>query len=142
MSTLAYILISGVLGVTGQLILKRSMAALGPLTLGPDTALAITWRLMLDPMVILGVVVTVSGTFFWLIALSRVDLSYAYPFASLNYLLILLASWGAFGEQPTPMRVAGVVIICLGVWAISRTPARTAASRERLASAVDGETKG
>ena len=46
--------------------------------------------------------------------LSRADLSYAYPFASLNYVLVLLSAWWLLGEQPSPTRMIGVVVICFG----------------------------
>lgn len=125
MNPVFYILISGALGVTGQVILKQAMLAAGPLQLAPDTLVGTLVALASNPLVVVGLGVTVSGTFFWLIALSRLDLSYAYPFASLNYILILVSSWWIFGEQPSAMRVFGVVAICVGVWAISRTAPRT-----------------
>ena len=128
-SILAYIVVSGALGVAGQLVLKWSVADLGPLDLRLNTALPVIWALATNSLVILGLGITVSGTFFWLVALSRVDLSYAYPFASLNYIFVLLCSWWILGERPSPVRVIGVVVICLGVWAISRTPAKTPAGR-------------
>ena len=125
MGALRYILLSGTLGVAGQLIMKQAMLGYKPDLLGPGDLVAAGVLLLLNPMVILGLAVYVSGTFFWLIALSRVDLSYAYPFASLNYILILLASWVLLGEQPSLARIGGVVAISVGVWAISRTTART-----------------
>lgn len=125
MNSLKYILTSGVFGVVGQLVLKRAIAGMGPLSLRPDTVLGVALGLILNPLVLLGLAVYACGTFLWLIALSRVDLSYAYPFASLNYVLVLLASWLVLGEQPSIPRVVGVVVICCGVYAISRTPAKT-----------------
>ncbi len=125
MGNLRYILASGVFGVAGQLVLKRGIAAMGPLSLRPDTVLGIALGLILNPLVLLGLAIYACGTFLWLIALSRVDLSYAYPFASLNYVLVLLSSWLVLGEQPSIPRIVGVVVICCGVYAISRTPART-----------------
>jgi multidrug transporter EmrE-like cation transporter len=129
MSPLFFILISGVLGVAGQIMLKQALASGGPLALGPETIVPLLVQLATNPLVVLGLVVYVSGTFFWLIALSRVDLSYAYPFASLNYIFILVASWVLLGERPTPMRLVGVVAICIGVWTISRTRSTTAAPK-------------
>ena len=120
---LLYILVSGLLGVVGQLILKRGMAALGPLTLRPESLWHVVSLLAFNPLVILGLAVYVSGTFFWLLALSRVDLSFAYPFASLNYVFVLFASWVLLGERLTPIRLLGVAVIMLGVVAISRGPA-------------------
>ncbi len=142
MSPISYILISGVLGVAGQLILKQAMSGLGPLALRPDTIAAIILSLALNPLVLLGLIVYISGTFFWLLALSRVDLSYAYPFASLNYILVTVASWWLLGERPTPMRIAGVVGICVGVWAISRTPARTAAGKPAPSATASAAREG
>jgi multidrug transporter EmrE-like cation transporter len=129
---LVYIGIAGVLGVAGQLMLKSAMTSLGPLTLRADTVVPLLLTLALDPRVIGGLAVYVVGTFFWLMALSRVDLSYAYPFASLNYVLILLASWLVLGETPTTARLVGVLAIGFGVWAISHGPSRT----ERTADSV------
>lgn len=134
MNILAYTLISGILGIIGQLLLKKAMLAIGPLVLRPDALPGIATALVFNPLVIAGLAVTVSGTFFWLIALSRADLSYAYPLTSINYLLILLASWLIFGERVTLTRVIGVVAICIGVWAISRTHDRAAPADERPAS--------
>ena len=125
MHPIMYVLISGVLGVAGQLILKRGISSLGTLALSPDTVLPIVWAMATNPLVIVGLCIYASGTFFWLIALSRVDLSYAYPFASLNYVLVLIASWLLLGEQPSPLRFVGVALICCGVWAITRTSSKT-----------------
>jgi drug/metabolite transporter (DMT)-like permease len=63
----------------------------------------------------------VCGTLFWLTALSRVDLSYAYPFASLSYIIMLTASWLLFNENITPMRLMGSLVVGLGVFLISRS---------------------
>jgi len=142
MNSLGYILMSGVFGVAGQLILKRAIVGMGPLSLQPDTLLSVALSLVLNPLVILGLAVYACGTFLWLIALSRVDLSYAYPFASLNYVLILLASWFILGEQPSPLRVVGVVVICFGVYAISRTPSKTRLASRRSAKLVMPATSG
>jgi drug/metabolite transporter (DMT)-like permease len=131
MSPLFFILISGVLGVAGQIMLKQALASGGPLPLGLETVPGLILQLALNPLVIAGLVIYVSGTFFWLVALSRVDLSYAYPFASLNYIFILGASWVILGERPTPMRLVGVLAICVGVWTISRTRASTSAPVKR-----------
>ena len=125
MGVIAYILASGILGVAGQITLKRGLATIGPLTLTPDALPGVIASLALNPLVILGLAVTVSGTFFWLITLSRVDLSFAYPFASLNYVLILATSWWLLDERVSMVRLLGVLAICLGVCLVMRTPARS-----------------
>ncbi|MCC6177935.1 MAG: EamA family transporter [Chloroflexi bacterium] len=144
MNVLAYILVSGGLGVAGQLILKRALLATGPLAIEPSSMLPVLLGLAVNPLIVLGLGVTLSGTFFWLIALSRVDLSFAYPFASLNYVLVLGASWLILGEQPTMMRLVGVAVICLGVCLVARSPSTATThdphSRSTVVATVAGPT--
>jgi drug/metabolite transporter (DMT)-like permease len=74
-----------------------------------------------NPYVFFGLAIYLIGTVFWLAALSRVDLSYAYPFASLTYVIMLVASWLLFNEQFTLGRLIGTVVIGIGVLVIYRT---------------------
>jgi drug/metabolite transporter (DMT)-like permease len=119
--TLTCILLSTLLGVAGQLLLKRGMTLMGAQTLAPSSLVSVAVRMATSPWVMLGIAVYVSGTFFWLVALSRVELSFAYPFASLSYVLILGSSWLLLGETISVLRLAGVVAICIGVLIISRS---------------------
>ena len=87
-----YILISVLCGAIGQVLLKKGMGNMGPVTLTVNQLVGILWRIGTNPYVIVGLLIYVSGTVFWLAVLSRVDLSYAYPFASLSYVVMLAAS--------------------------------------------------
>lgn len=109
------------LNVIGQFLMKRGMSQVG--TIGNDLALLPSsfMRAFTTPAVILGVVAYGLSSIFWLILLSRVDLSYAYPALSLGYVAVVLISWLLLGEGVSPTRWAGVLIICLGVWLVSRT---------------------
>ncbi len=118
---ISYILISVIAGASGQVLLKKGMGSMGPLTLSMDQLFNILWRIGTNPYVIIGLTIYVGGTVFWLAALSRVDLSYAYPFASLSYVVMLVASWQLFSEDITPLRLLGTLVVCLGVFLISRT---------------------
>jgi len=121
MNAIRYIFLSVLLGVVGQLLLKRGMTALGPITLRQSNIFSTIFTVFSQPIVILGASIYLIGSFFWLVSLSKVDLSYAYPFVSLSYVLILISSWLLLNEQISPLRVAGVVVICLGVFLISRS---------------------
>lgn len=118
---IVYILVSVVAGAVGQIMLKKGMTTMGPLTLSFDQLFNILWRIGTNPYVVIGLAIYVTGTVFWLAALSRVDLSYAYPFASLSYGVMLLASWQLFKEDITPFRLVGTLVVCLGVFLISRS---------------------
>jgi drug/metabolite transporter (DMT)-like permease len=118
---IGYILISILAGAAGQVLLKKGMSSMGALTISPDQVVGILWRIGTNPYVVIGLMIYVCGTFFWLAALSRVDLSYAYPFASLSYVVMLSASWMLFNENITPVRLLGTLIVGLGVFIISRS---------------------
>lgn len=119
--TIALLTIPAITGVAGQLLLKIGMSQMGALEISMATVPSIAWRMATSPWVMGGLVIYVSGIFFWLLALNRVDLSYAYPFASLSYVLIFLSSWLLLGEQITLPRVMGMLVICLGVVLVARS---------------------
>lgn len=121
MMNLALILTSTIFGVIGQMTLKKGMTALGPLALTAKGAPGLAWQIFTTPAVILGLAIYVASSFFWLLALSRVQLTYAYPFASLSYVLIVIASWALLGEHPSPLRLTGMAVIMLGVLLIAQT---------------------
>lgn len=119
--SIIYILISVVFGAVGQILLKKGMGSMGPITLTLQGLPGTIWRIGTNLYVIGGLLIYVSGTVFWLAALSRVDLSYAYPFASLSYVIMLAASWLLFHEDITLLRVVGTVVVAIGVLIISRS---------------------
>lgn len=118
---ISYILISVLAGATGQIMLKHGMLLIGEVTLSPDQVISVLWRLATNPFVVGGLALYAGGTVFWLAALSRVDLSYAYPFASLSYVIMLMAAWLLFAEHITPLRLLGTLVVGLGVLLISRS---------------------
>ena len=104
---IVYILISVLGGAAGQVLLKKGMGSMGPLTLSVNQLGSILWRIATNPYVVIGLGIYVCSTIFWLTALSRVDLSYAYPFASLSYVVMLIASWQLFNEDISLSAPAG-----------------------------------
>jgi drug/metabolite transporter (DMT)-like permease len=116
-----YILIAVLASAAGQVLLKKGMASTGVVTLSVNQLGSILWRIGTNPYVVIGLIVYVCGTIFWLAALSRVDLSYAYPFASLSYLVMLAASWLLFSEDITLARLLGTMVVGLGVLLISQS---------------------
>lgn len=120
-TTMLCILLSTLCGVTGQVVLKKAMLAIGVLTPTADAIPSIVLRIVTSPLVIIGMSCYVLGSFFWLITLSRAQLSFAYPFASLSYILIFAAAWLFYGETISPWRLAGMLVICVGVALIARS---------------------
>ena len=116
-----YILVAVVTSAVGQILLKKGMTGMGPLTLSPNQVVSIIMRIATNPYVVIGLLIYVCGTLFWLVALSRVELSFAYPFASLSYIVMLVASWQLFKEDISLIRVIGTVVVGIGVLIISRS---------------------
>ncbi len=109
------------LNVVGQFLMKRGMTQVGAVTNDLAAMPAFFLRAFTTPAVLLGVLAYGLSSIFWLILLSRVDLSYAYPALSLGYVVVVLVSWLFLGEHISLMRWAGVIVICVGVWLVSRT---------------------
>jgi len=118
---IVYILISVLGGAAGQVLLKKGMGSMGPLTLSVNQLGSILWRMATNPYVVFGLGVYMLSTIFWLTALSRVNLSYAYPFASLSYIVMLVVSWQLFKEDISFLRLLGSLVIGIGVFLISRS---------------------
>ena len=57
----------------------------------------------------------------WIIGLSRVPVSQAYPLLSLGYVINIGLAWWLLGEVPTAQRVAGIVVIVVGVILVTRS---------------------
>jgi drug/metabolite transporter (DMT)-like permease len=121
MSAIVLILGSVLLGVVGQLAMKAGLNRLGALSLQEQGIVGVAWRLGLNPLIIGGLGTYAISVFFWLAALSRVELGYAYPFISLSYVLILMGSWAFFREEVSWWRALGVTAICLGVIVVARS---------------------
>jgi len=98
------ILVGVLLNAAAQLLLKAGTNAM-PLGL----------RLAIEPHILAGLACYVVSVVVWIVALSRVPVSIAYPMLSIGYVVYLL------GEAVTPMRLVGIGIIVLGVFIVARS---------------------
>ncbi len=122
MKQLVPIFISIFFLVIAQLLLKAGMNQVGPVELNDVNALGkLVIKVFLTPHLLAGVLLYILSSFFWLIGLSHVELSYAYPFVGLAYVLVVLFSWLFLKESVTLIRWAGVILIVAGVFLVSRT---------------------
>ena len=121
MSTVVLILLATALGIGGQFMLKYGMGQMGPLSLSVASIPQIIGKIITAPYVIGGLIIYGVGTFFWLITLSRIELSVAYPFVSLNQVLIFLIAWLVLHEQISPQRGIGVAVICAGMLLVAQS---------------------
>ena len=115
-------LFAGVLLNAGaQLLLKAGTNALGVITLSADNWPAQFGRLALEPHIVGGLACYVVSVVVWIIGLSRVPVSIAYPMLSLGYIINALAAQYLFGEAVTLSRWLGIGFIVAGVWLVARS---------------------
>lgn len=111
----AMIIGSVTLAATGQVMMRLGMASLGGA--GPaETVLAG----LSEPLVLFGFACFAMSSISWLIVLSRVPLSVAYPFGALSYVIVVVVAL-ITGEQITWLRWAGVALIVIGIWLVGGT---------------------
>ena len=119
--SLSFILLAVLLSAGGQLLLKAGTNAVGTFAFDPASLASASLRLFSEPRVVAGVVAYFLSMLAWLLALSRVPVSVAYPMLSLGYVITVLAAWWWFGEAVTPQRLGGVGLIVLGVFLVARS---------------------
>lgn len=117
---LALIIISSTLGAIAQLSLKTGMNAYGKISFGPDMISAV-----FQPLVFLGLTIYFLSSVTWILALSKADVSFVYPFASLGYVIVTILSGTILNEQISTLRIIGVSVIILGVYVVGKTSTTT-----------------
>jgi drug/metabolite transporter (DMT)-like permease len=116
LQSLGFVLSSVAFGAVGQLVLKAGMNSLGKSQFSVETLIAMAT----NPLVLVGVAIFGISTLLWLAALTKADLSFAYPFLSLSYIAVLVGGALLFHEAVTLGRVIGFVVIVAGVWIVAR----------------------
>jgi len=116
------LVITGVmLNAVAQLALKAGVRGIGPIALNVNQVVPVGLRMMSEPYLWIGLGCYVISVVVWILALSRVDVSIAYPMLSLGYVVNAIAAWWLFGEVMSPTRVAGIGIIIVGVYVLARS---------------------
>jgi multidrug transporter EmrE-like cation transporter len=123
MTTLSFSLVlTGVLLNAGaQLLLKAGTNTVGIFEFSRENIVPVGWKLVTDPYIATGIGCYVISVVVWIMALSRVEVSIAYPMLSIGYVVNALAAWYLFGEAVTPMRLVGIGIIIVGVFIVARS---------------------
>jgi multidrug transporter EmrE-like cation transporter len=113
---LNYLYIFATIGFTvyGQLILKWRIAKFGPLPVDTFEKLRFLISLLFDPAIFSGFAAAFLASLAWMAAMTKFDLSHAYPFMSLNFVVVLLLSGWLLSEPLTLQKAIGVGLIVLG----------------------------
>lgn len=117
-----YFYIFATIGLTvyGQLIIKWRILQFGSLPEGLSQTLQFLFKLFLDPLILSGFFAGFLASLAWMAAMTKFDLSHAYPFMSLNFVVVLLLSGWLLSEPLSLQKVVGVGLIVAGTLVVAR----------------------
>jgi drug/metabolite transporter (DMT)-like permease len=121
MKTAIYVLVCVTILVTGQLLVKHGLTLKGGFQLSLFSFWPEFTKLITSGYIWLGTLATLSSGLLWMDVLSKRELSSVYPMISLTYVISLGASALILREHVSLVRWLGVIVICLGVYVVSRS---------------------
>ena len=114
-----YIFACIILTVYGQMILKWRVANYGAFPIETAEKIKFLFYLLIDPFILSGLFAAFLASLSWMAAMTKFEISYAYPFMSLNFVLVLLLSTSILGEPLTWYKSLGVLLIVVGTFIIA-----------------------
>jgi multidrug transporter EmrE-like cation transporter len=123
MSFISFMLVlAGVLlNAAAQLLLKAGTNAIGTFAFSADNLVPVGIRVASNPFIVSGLGCYVVSVVVWIMALSRVEVSLAYPMLSIGYVVNAVAAWYLFGEALSAQRMIGIGTIIVGVFLVARS---------------------
>ena len=115
-----FILTGVLLNAAAQLLLKAGTNAVGQFEFTAANIVPVGTRLALEPHILGGLACYVVSVVVWILGLSRVEVSIAYPMLSIGYIINALAAWYLFGESLSAQKLVGIGFIVIGVFLVSR----------------------
>lgn len=107
--------------VTSQLLMRWQVGLAGPLPAVTSERAAFIFNLLMTPWIWLSILLTFLGGVSWMLALTRFELSYAFPFTGASFIVMLFASAFMFSEHVTLTRVCGTLLVMLGLIVVVRS---------------------
>jgi len=120
-SAFAFLFTGVLLNAGAQLLLKAGTNALGVISLTRENWWEVLWKMGTQGHFVAGVACYMVSLLVWILGLSRVPVSVAYPMLSLGYVINAVAAFYLFGETVTVARWLGFGFIIVGVWLVART---------------------
>lgn len=121
MKYIPFILFTVLTNAAAQLMLKQGMMTLGPISMTAETAIVRLFQIVFNPWVFAGLATFVISMASHLYVLSKVELSFAYPFLSLAYVAVAVFAYFVFREDLNAWRIAGIALICAGTVLIAQS---------------------
>lgn len=113
-SNLIFIISSVLLNAFAQILLKAGMKQFGNIEI-KNNIINTSISIALNPYIIAGFISYGVSIILWLWVLSKVDVSLAYPFQALGYIVVTILAWLIFQEDITLTRIIALMFICVGL---------------------------
>jgi len=116
-----YLLLAISFGVVSQLIIKWQMSAFSFNDYETwQDKFALAFSMLLNPYIMIALVLTLLAGVTWMIAMTKFEISYAYPFTILGLVFVTIFSVILFGESVNIYKIGGIILIVFGVIIISK----------------------
>ena len=119
--TFSLLMLGVLLNATAQLLLKAGTNRVGEFAFSIENLVPIGMKLALNPPILAGLGCYGVSVVVWVLALSRVPVSVAYPMLSIGYVINAVAAWMLFGESLAAQKLVGIGFIIVGVFLVARS---------------------
>lgn len=121
-SVFGLILVNVLLTSLAQIILKAGMSAdTVQASLAQGARWSTVWTVGSHPLVLTGLALYFASAVLWLLILAKVEVSLAYPFVGLGFVITMLLGWWVHGDTLSLTRIGGTVLIAAGVAVLARS---------------------
>jgi len=124
MNYLSFILFTVLSNAVAQLMLKQGMLTIGSVAIeGPVTLMSVVslvFRIVFHPWIFFGLLTFVISMMTHLYVLSKVEISFVYPFLSLAFIAVAVGGAVFFAEDLNSWRLLGIAFICIGTLFIAK----------------------
>lgn len=121
LSNLILILGSVLLNCAAQLFMRKGMLIVGEVSVSLHSLGSAFVPMVTNVYLWLSMACYAVSIVLWMVVLSKVEVSFAYPFLSVGYVVAAVVGYYLFGESLSLTRIAGILVICVGVYLISRS---------------------
>lgn len=116
------LVLAGVLlNAAAQLLLKAGTNRIGEFAFSPENLVPVGMKVATSAPILAGLACYAVSVVVWIMALSRVPVSVAYPMLSIGYVVNAIAAWALFGESLAAQKLVGIGFIVIGVFLVARS---------------------
>jgi multidrug transporter EmrE-like cation transporter len=112
----ALIFLNILLTVYAQFVVKWQVLQAGGLPASPEQKMHFMVRLLLNPWIVTAYMAAFAASITWMLAMTKLQLSHAYPMTALTFVVVVIGSASLFGESITPLKMAGLLLIIVGIF--------------------------